>query len=632
MDAVAPEQQLRFFYQPVVDRETRAALCAEAIIRSEGPNGDWVEYRDLMDRGDSTDSMHARTAFVLDQVLTDLPKLKRIFGSACGVALPLSNAEIEDTAQLVALVRKALLDHKVQPSDLSIYVALDPTKPLSFGGVRTLEALQAERIKVTLDQWSGVIHRSYGKIFYDFVKLDKDLVQRMMAQAPTRSVVAAVSAFCESAGVKLAAAGVDDAMILSELESLHCPYVQGGLFGDPVEIDGLRPRVYQPSVPAPAAAVDDATVTAEHFESLRTRVERLDARAFDLEFADFLARAEEIRAELGALSSERARQLSCILGQQVTAAAVYASEKIAALDWGLETSKIAEELGQFGDSAQMLALISTVPVSTESSRFVRVEALSRALQIRATTQLDPEASGMLDNSLAMALAHMGLTDRATAWWTRIVSEHEDLDLPGHSYAAVNLAELQLAMLEDPEYDGSDTSRATSLRRIERATSRLERSQYARLGLSESFRARQAVLAGDIDLAFQRLDPWLTKKPLGIVSQFIVTRARAVLARAAGDNKRFLEHTSLLVDEIAPTELLRHHRTQIMILHIDALTRSSRIADALSTQRQLIDFEIELGKRRASAMFDWMQIRVDVDLQFAHYAGVARRPETAGADG
>lgn len=638
-DAVATQrshQQLRFFYQPVVDRATRATVCVDAVVQWDRANADPVPYRDVFDESASIDDVLEQTAFVLGQILSDLPQLKRMFGPDCAVGVALSATELRDSVRLLPVVLNALDSKEVQRSDLFIGVKLDPTVPAEPSMIQTLEALRAEHIRVVLDEdGAGIFQDRYGQVFFDYIRIGKTAIQRMMAHAPTRGLVAAIAAFAENVDIAVVADGVDDAMILNELESLTCPYVQGALFGDPVEIHELRPRVYRPrSAPAGSSNshVDQMEVNAERVTRLRRRVDDLDPRGFKLDFDEFLEKALAVKAELATLPSRSGRELACILGQHVTVAAVYGGEKIATLDWGLETSNLAEELGQFGVSAQMLALISTVPVSTESSRFVRVEALSRALQLRATTRIDPAESGMLDNSLAMALAHMGLTDRARVWWTNLVSEYEDLDSPGHTYAAVNLAEIHLAALEDPNYNGSDTARSTALRRIDRATARLARSCSVTPGLLEALQARLAMAEGDTQRAFRSFGPWFNQEPQGIVPIFIVGRARAVLARSIGDLDAFLSHTSVLVERAAPAEILRHHRTQIMLLHIDALTQNGRIEEALITQRALVDHEIELGKLRSSAMFDWMQIRADVDLKFAHYANVAPLPAAVPAEG
>lgn len=626
-------QRLRFSYQPIVDRATRSARWVEALVSLEREQGDPIAYRDLASQDPSVEETLMRTAFVLDRALADLPRLRRMFGPKCGLTLSISHTEACEQLRLVPLVRKALADHKLTGSDLQIVVATATDSGFAPALVQTFEALQGEHVKVGLD-CCGNRPRPIPKIFFDSVKLDPAVVRRMLVHSPTRSLVTAMAAFCDDAAIEFIANGVDDAMILNELEPLPCPQVQGTLFGDAVEMDALLPPIFQP-ITRPELVVDVRTMSSTsqaQLDDLRCRIEDLDARTFGLEWSDFLTQAENLMQQLAELPSTSARELACILGEQVALAAVFANEKITALDWGLETSNLAEELGQFGVSAQMLALISTVPVSTESSRFVRVEALSRALQIRATTALDPEASGVLDNSLALTFAHLGLTDRATSWWNNVVSDHEDLDLRGNSYAAVNLAEIYLAALEDPEYSASEVERLRAHRRIERATSRLERSAYAGPGLVEAFRTRQAVLAGNVDLAFQSIEPWLVENPVGIVSRLIVTRARAALARATGDTDGFLQHTSILVEQAVSSELVRHHRTQAMILRIDALTQAGHITEALATQRALIDHEIDRSERQSSGMFDWLQIRADVDLQYAHYAGVARVPQAAAVDG
>jgi len=417
-------------------------------------------------------------------------------------------------------------------------------------------------------------------------------------------------------------------MILNELERLGCVYVQGELFGDPVEIEGLRPRVYPLVAKRLPNKGQSKTPTQAQIASIRKRITELSPRTFRFDFPEFFEHAQNIVEEISHFRPEHERTLRCEIGREITTAAVMSGETLVALDWGLETSNLAEDLGRPGLSAEMLALISTMPATTESTRFVRFEALSRALQIRATSDLDPTHSGILDNILGIGLAHLGLNDRAIAWWNNSVRENENTDYPGDTYAAINLAEAELSRLECPTVADTELRRQSTLRRLDRAVARVQRSAHTPEAVAESLSARNALISGDIDRALQLFGPWSTQQPKGIVPVFEVLRTRAVLARSIADSVGYLAHTAELVEQVADTSLMRHHRRSMMLLRIDALAGAGRHEEALDIQQELLVYEQEIGRRRISAMFDWMQIRVDVDLEFAHYAGFARRPELA----
>ncbi len=123
-----------------------------------------------------------------------------------------------------------------------------------------LHELQAGGVEVSIDDFgTGYSSMSYLKrLDIDYLKIDKSFVAEMLQDSTSQTITETIIVMAHKLGLKTIAEGVETAAQRDWLAGHGCDYLQGFLFGAPVEADEFeRMLVRQGGAPA-AAGVRDA--------------------------------------------------------------------------------------------------------------------------------------------------------------------------------------------------------------------------------------------------------------------------------------------------------------------------------------------------------------------------------------
>lgn len=607
------DEEVTYAYQPVVDLKTRATLYVEALARWN-PDGTPASTADLLANIATPAQADLLTRTGLRQVLaTDLKRLKQIYGPEVRVGFNLSALQFVHGESAVKMITAELERHNVAPSCLCIEVVEDLAASEASTVVTTLQQLRELGVKVMLDDF-GTRASSLSALTdltYDAIKIDRSFVASLRTESAARGVVEALVSFGRSNNIEIIAEGVENALELSELERLGVRFVQGDLFGKAAGIDALRPQV-------PVSVRQANTQVLEHgsrspeYEDVARRIAELDpALSYSLP-SEFKA-LEAACLQLGPSGDELLTDLFAKMAES----ALYASAWAKAVDWGLTASRRAEEEGRLGVAARQLALVAAIPSDSGSRRFVGAEALARCLRLRRTGELDLDDLATLDNSLGGVLALLGMVDRSAEWWHRAVRARPGTDCRGDALAATNLAIYELDRIETGSVASDSPAYANAVARIESSLDKLAESTHAIPGVAASLLARYAVVQGDTDRALELLEPWQEEAITSDVIAALLLNARAAIAQALGDAPAFLQYTEQLCGALTANGTAPHQRIPAEKLHIEALMANGRVDDAFKAQRAVLDVQESEAKRQTATIFDWLHVRAEFDVQFAH---------------
>lgn len=608
--------EVHYSYQPVLDLSDSTTLYVEALVRWRNET-EAFSPSDVLTQLVSAEHVDLFTSAGLDRVLADLPRLERIFGPDTSVGLNLSSLQLTRGRPTLDLIEAALERHGADPARLRIEVVEDVEAAALPALKPHLRRLRSMGCKVMLDDFgtgaSSLI--ALTDLAYDGLKIDQKFVYGVTSQPAARSVIEAIVNFGARENIEIVAEGVEDAIVLSELERIGCHLVQGFLFGEPVSLDELGPRRLPP-FNRPSRRETRAP-DPEELAEIATQVAELAPRSHLISFERQIASMEGLESRLAPFTGDAADNLRCDLFAAMTITALYNGREERAMSLGLRASSLAERQGRPGTAAQMLAAIATVPTPSGSSRFVGLEALARALQIRASGELSPDELATLNNILGATLANMGMLPRAASWWNKTIELSLDSDLQGDTFASINLIAAELTRFEDEELTFNDVSSGESMVRLERALEKLSTSRHASVGIYEALHAQCAAAWGRLDEAIRHLGQWKTEPARDILATAAVLRARAMISRAQGDNDAFAAHARELVQMLEGRAMMSHHLFRAERLLVDALVRVGRHEEAVEIQRRLLSEVTALSAQRSSNLFDWLQIRIDFDLQFVH---------------
>lgn len=230
-----PLQQLRPFYQPIVDLKSRRISGYELLIR-------WQRDKEIISPGQFLDL--AKQEGMLDAIALICLREACLQIQANPEAGLFYSINVESCSllqtdfidQVWAMVQR----HQIDPH--LIYLEITEQQPLLCGAPETikemLECLKGHKLQLALDDF-GMGFSSLQQ-FVELaevlrtVKLDKWFVDRIDYKVGKAAIVAALT-LAQSQNLSVIAEGVERAEQADELQALGCDYGQGYLFGRPAE-------------------------------------------------------------------------------------------------------------------------------------------------------------------------------------------------------------------------------------------------------------------------------------------------------------------------------------------------------------------------------------------------------------
>ena len=505
-------------YQPIFDLDDRTVASVESLIRWQHPQRGLLTPVHFLDQMHQHGLSHELTKTTLATVAADLPRLLDFYGSAIKVAVNLSSEQLGDPDAL-DLFDAAFERGDFAPTQLVVEVVEDLRSEHMARSAETIHGLRARSVEVVLDDFgtgAGALSL-LTDLPYDGLKIDRHFVSRVRHRGPARSVVEVMLTFSKENNVAVVAEGIEDEPTLQELRAMGCRFAQGYHLGRPALLDDLTAPAPVVSAPAPMSEQTDL----DHW---RAEIERRLPLRPQVDEAQLIALIAPLEADVAGLPRQARDELRIDLGFRKMLAALYGGCNALAVEWGMTTSRHAEEQGWLGRSASILSVVAGITPDPSTDLAPSAEALARALTLRFSSGLTGTELTTIDNNLGVTLSSFGLMRQAHGWWESALAHGEDCR--SRPIAALNLAEACLDRINQSPWTEPSPSIEVDLQSIELARGALRDSRFASAGFAESIEARCAILRGDLDAATEALDG--ISLDLDAVNQFTVRASRTVL--------------------------------------------------------------------------------------------------------
>lgn len=255
-------EELRVFYQPVVNLATGRVSAVEALVRWEHPERGMVAPCEFVPVAEESGLIVPIGTEVLREAARQAARWQaaRPDRDPIVVSVNLSGRQLA-RRDLPAVVEQVLAEAGADPSTIAFEITESVLMEDAETAVATLSALKALGITLLVDDFgTGYSSLSYLKrLPVDALKIDRSFVDGLGADESDHAIVQAVLGLAGALGLGVVAEGVETDLQLAELRALGCDRAQGYRFARPApaaSIEHLLDVVPIDGRAAQGAAVD----------------------------------------------------------------------------------------------------------------------------------------------------------------------------------------------------------------------------------------------------------------------------------------------------------------------------------------------------------------------------------------
>jgi diguanylate cyclase (GGDEF)-like protein/PAS domain S-box-containing protein len=230
-------EQLRAFYQPIVNLRDLSVAGHEALVRWEHPALGLLPPDRFLELAESSGLIRPLGRWMLAQACHDA------VGDAAGLA---PGGWVAVNVSPSQLARSGFADYVIDilattglsPERLHLEVTETALITASATLSEELEQLSRLGVRIALDDF-GTGYSSLSllqKFPVHLVKIDRSFVQPVLVDSSARAIVKAVLSMCRDMGLPTVAEGIETPEQLELLRELGCSHGQGFLFGRPIPL------------------------------------------------------------------------------------------------------------------------------------------------------------------------------------------------------------------------------------------------------------------------------------------------------------------------------------------------------------------------------------------------------------
>jgi EAL domain-containing protein (putative c-di-GMP-specific phosphodiesterase class I) len=233
---------LRLYFQPGVDLNTRQIVGAEALVRWQHSKRGLIVPDRFLRVAEETGLIVPLGAWVISGACSQLAEWQsRPETAQLHLSLNLSARELTHP-DVVTTVLDCVRAAGIDPHFLTIEVTESTAMADGDSGFRALRDLSAEGIRVAIDDF-GTGYSSLEQLRrmpVDIVKVDRSFVSGMSEDSTDHALVAAVVGMGRALKLEVVAEGIETPVQAEALRELGCHIGQGFLFAKPLSADAMN--------------------------------------------------------------------------------------------------------------------------------------------------------------------------------------------------------------------------------------------------------------------------------------------------------------------------------------------------------------------------------------------------------
>lgn len=242
--------EMRVYYQPLINLQTRQVIALEALVRWQHPTRGLISPTKFIAIAESNGLIQPLGEWVLRTACAQNRAWQLAGLSPVRISVNLSARQLEQP-NLVDRVRQILHETELAASCLELEVTESALMVDVQRSVMLLEQLRSLDIVLALDDFgTGYSSLNYLKRFpVSMLKIDRSFVQDVISNPDSAAVTAAIIALAQTLRLTITAEGIETQEQLDYLQSRGCHEGQGFYFGRPAPawrvIEILKPKSEQ---------------------------------------------------------------------------------------------------------------------------------------------------------------------------------------------------------------------------------------------------------------------------------------------------------------------------------------------------------------------------------------------------
>jgi diguanylate cyclase (GGDEF)-like protein/PAS domain S-box-containing protein len=225
--------ELRAWYQPKLDLQTREVVGAEALVRWKHPDQGWIQPARFIPVAEQSDLITVIGEWMLREVAAQIAHWHGQGHGWLPVAVNLGARHFGEPS-LPALLRQLRAEHGLPPNVLEITEST--LMEAGSAPAQLLSELRRAGVTLAIDDFgTGYSSLSYLKqLPVDVLKIDRSFVSSIERDGRDLSIAGTIIALAHGLGLKVVAEGVETESQRALLERQGCDQGQGWLFARPM--------------------------------------------------------------------------------------------------------------------------------------------------------------------------------------------------------------------------------------------------------------------------------------------------------------------------------------------------------------------------------------------------------------
>ena len=235
--ALIDHRDIALHLQPQIDLASGHCVGAEALLRWQSANGEWVPPPQILDAIDRLGMRQTFNRWLFLQVAQIQSHLASQ-GVEIVLSFNLSGNDLLDPA-LPDLIAQALGTWEVAPERVVLEITETTMVEESWQVMATLNRLRDLGLRLSIDDFgTGYAGMSYlQRLPVNEVKIDQMFVRQLPDSERAREIVTSILQLANRLGLRVIAEGVETEEIKALLEQLGCSHAQGFLFAHALPVD-----------------------------------------------------------------------------------------------------------------------------------------------------------------------------------------------------------------------------------------------------------------------------------------------------------------------------------------------------------------------------------------------------------